>query len=143
MNYSIDNDKIYLSVDKGEKVNASLLKICEEKKMSFAWINGIGAIYNPEIGYFDVESKSYVKKIFNGEFELVSLIGNMTFKDNQRFVHTHITFTDTSFRAYGGHLFDCKISAAGEFIIVMGNNRVDRKYSEEVGLDLWNCSIHG
>ena len=84
MKYSIDNNKIYLSVDKGEKINASLLKICEQKELSFAWINGIGAIYNPEIGYFDVESKSYVKKIFNGEFELVSLIGNMTFKNNQK-----------------------------------------------------------
>tara|TARA_B100000959_G_scaffold70806_1_gene75062 strand:+ start:207 stop:635 length:429 start_codon:yes stop_codon:yes gene_type:complete len=141
MNYTIDNNKIYLSIDKGEKINASLLKICEDKDISFGWINGIGAIYNPEVGYFDIESKDYIKKTFVGDFELISLIGNMTFKDNQRFIHTHIAFTDKNFHAYGGHLFDCTVSAAGEFIIIIGDNRVDRKYNSEVGLALWNCKI--
>ena len=141
MKYSIDSNKIYLSIDKGERVNASLLEICRKTNLSFGWINGIGAIVDPQIGYFDVKKKDYIKKHFKGEFELVSLMGNMTFKDNDPFIHTHILFTDTDFRTYGGHLFDCRIAAAGEFIIYTGDKRINRLYNDDVGLALWNCKI--
>ena len=78
MKYKTDKNKIYLSIDKHEYVNLSLLKVCKENNLNFAWINGIGAILNPEIGYFDIENKDYRKKKFSGDFELVSLVGNMT-----------------------------------------------------------------
>ena len=139
MKYKKDNNKIYLSIDKNEYVNTSLLKVCEENNIKFAWINGIGAIFDPEIGYFDIHSKDYKKKIFNGDFELVSLMGNITYKEGKPFIHTHITFTDTSFNAFGGHLFDCKISAAGEFIITVGDEKIFRSHNEDIGLFLWDC----
>jgi len=141
MNYNKDGDKIYLSIDKNEYVNASLLEVCEENNIKFAWINGIGAIFNPEVGYFDINDKDYKKKTFDGDFELISLIGNMTYKEGVPFIHTHITFTDTEYRAFGGHLFDCKIAAAGEFLITIGDKKISRSYSDEVGLFLWNCKI--
>lgn len=63
MNYNIDQNKIYLSIDKGEKVNVTLLKVCEDNNISFGWINGIGAIDNPDVGYYDIKSKKYIKKL--------------------------------------------------------------------------------
>ena len=53
----------------------------------------------------------------------------------------HITFTDKNYRAFGGHLFDCRIAAAGEFIITKGEQQLTRKYNEDVGLFLWDCEI--
>ena len=139
MNYIKDENKIYLSIDRGEKVNASLLKVCEENRVEFGWINGIGAVENPELGYYDVKSKEYIKKTFEGDFEIVSLIGNMSFKDGNRFIHTHTLLTNEEFKAYGGHLFETRISAAGEFIITLGKIRIDREYNKDIGLALWNC----
>lgn len=139
MNYNIDKNRIYLSIDKGEKVNSTIFKVCEDNNISFGWINGIGAIDDPDVGYYDIKSKKYIKKTFKGDFEIVSLIGNMTFKDGNRFIHTHILFTDENFNAYGGHLFDATISAAGEFIIIMGDKKINREYHNGVGLALWNC----
>jgi len=139
--YNLDKDKILLSIDKGEYVNKSLLKIANNNNITFGWINGIGAICDPEVGYFDVQKKEYVKKTIEGEYELVSLLGNITYKEGELFVHSHIIFTDTDFRAYGGHLFDCKIAAAGEFIIFNGEERIERLYSNDIGLHLWNCKI--
>ena len=141
MKYNLDKDKILLSIDKGEYVNKSLLKIANNNNITFGWINGIGAICDPEVGYFDVQKKEYVKKTIEGEYELVSLLGNITYKEGELFVHSHIIFTDTDFRAYGGHLFDCKIAAAGEFIIFNGEERIERLYSNDIGLHLWNCKI--
>lgn len=141
MKYIVDNNQILVSIDKDEPINATILNICIKEKINFGWINGIGAIYDPEIGYFNTIKKDYVKDIINGEFELTSLIGNITIKEESLFVHSHITFTDTKFRAYGGHLFDCKIAAAGEFIIWTGKKKIIRDYSAEVGLYLWHCKI--
>ena len=141
MKYSKDKDKIYLSIDKGECVNASILDIAKRNNITFGWINGIGAISDPEIGYFDVHKKEYIKKVMSGHFELISLLGNITYKEGELFIHSHITFTDTDFRAYGGHLFDCKIAAAGEFIIFMGEEKISRTYCDKVGLFLWDCKI--
>ena len=141
MKYKLDKNNIYISIDKGEPVNASILEVAKSNKIKFGWINGIGAISDPEVGYFDAENKEYVKKIIPGHFELVSLLGNLTYKEGELFIHSHITFTDTDFRAYGGHLFDCKIAAAGEFIIFNGEEQISRSYSDEVGLFLWDCKV--
>ena len=141
MEYKRDNNKIYLSIDKGEYINISLLEVCKQNNVKFAWINGIGAILNPEVGYYNTDTKDYIKKTFSGDFELVSLVGNITYKEGKPLVHSHITFTDINFNAFGGHLFDCKISAAGEFIITVGDEKVSRSYNEDIGLFLWNCRL--
>ena len=139
MNYSCDNDKILVSVSKGELVNQSILDAARINNVNFGWINGIGAIIDPELGYYDIHNKKYIKKIMEGEFELTSLVGNITFNEDALFIHSHITFTDLAFKAYGGHLFDCRVAAAGEFIILKGSKKINRQYSNEIGLNLWNC----
>ena len=139
MKYSLDNNKILVSIDKGELVNESILNASRINNVSFGWINGIGAISDPELGYYDIHNKKYIKKHFEGDFELTSLIGNITLKDEELFIHSHITFTDLDFKAYGGHLFDCRIAAAGEFIIFKGSEKLERHYSSQVGLHIWDC----
>ena len=141
MKYSLDKNKICISIGKGELVNASILNVAMRNKVEFGWVNGIGAISDPEIGFYDIENKEYIKKIVPGHFELVSLQGNLTYKDDELFIHSHIAFTDVNFQAYGGHLFDCKIAVAGEFIIFNGQNKLSRNYDDGTGLFLWDCKI--
>ena len=99
-------------------------------------MNGIGALENPEIGYYSQEDKLYHRKQFIGEYELTSLIGNITIKNGKPFSHTHITFSDRNFHVFGGHLFDAKITAAGEFIMQLGNNEITREMNKDIGLQL-------
>jgi len=139
MNYRCDNDKILVSISKGEFVNQSILDAAKINDVNFGWINGLGAIIDPELGYYDIQNKKYIRKVIEGEFELTSLVGNITYNENAPFIHSHITFSDINFKAYGGHLFDCRIAAAGEFIILKGSERINRHYSNDIGLSLWNC----
>ena len=120
LNYRFDNGKYLLTFSKGDLINKTFENFAKVKNISFAWLNGIGALENPEIGYYSLESKSYHKKVFSGHYELTSLIGNISIKDGECFSHTHITFSDTKYNVYGGHLFDAKITAAGEFIMMPG-----------------------
>ena len=108
MNYRIDSNRIYMTLAKGDLINKTFEEYAESNDIGCAWINGIGALENPEIGYYSLKDKTYHRKQFIGEYELTSLIGNISIKDGKPFSHTHITFSDTNYRVFGGHLFDAK-----------------------------------
>ena len=138
MNHKKIDDKIFISIDKGEFVNQKLLEVAEQEKLKSGWINGLGAISNIEVAYYDIEKKVYIKKKFDDHYELLSLIGNISLVDSKPFVHTHISFSDTKFRAFGGHLFDAKVIAAAEFCIFTSDYHLHRKLNCDIGLSLWN-----
>ena len=58
MKYSKTNDKIFITISKDELINEKLLEVAEKEKIQSAWINGIGAITDVEIGYYDLEQKA-------------------------------------------------------------------------------------
>jgi len=138
MNYKKIDDKIFISIDKGELVNQKLLEVAQKENLNSGWINGLGAISNIEIGYWDIEKKVYVKQKFDNHYELLSLIGNVSLVDNEPFIHTHISFSDTDFKVFGGHLFDTKVIAAAEFCIFTSDYYLHRKLNCDIGLSLWN-----
>ena len=137
MNFSKQDSKYYITLDKDEYINKSLLLIANNEKIKSGWIHGIGAIYDVEIGYFDIDKKDYVKRKFDKHYELLSLSGNISIKQKESFVHTHITFSDTDYKVIGGHLFDAKIAAAGEFLIDSSDCEIKRAYNKDIGLHLW------
>ena len=137
MKFRMDKFKAYMTLAKGDNINKTFESFAEVKGVGCAWLNGIGALENPEIGYYSLEDKSYYRKTFKGEYELTSLIGNITLKEGKPFSHTHITFSDTEFRVFGGHLFNANITAAGEFIMQFGSDEINREMNAEIGLPLW------
>ena len=137
MNYKRDIEKIYVTLEPGERVNKSLYQVAVNEGITCAWVNGIGAINAVHIGYMDIENKKYQDHHFDNHFELLSLVGNITLKEGSPFVHTHITFSDNKYKVYGGHLFDAKVTAAGEFLITIGKEPINRKYVDSIGLHTW------
>jgi predicted DNA-binding protein with PD1-like motif len=133
----MEESRAYMTLAKGDNINKTFESFAEVKGVGCAWLNGIGALENPEIGYYSLEDKSYYRKIFKAEYELTSLIGNITLKEGKPFSHTHITFSDTEFRVFGGHLFNANITAAGEFIMQFGSDEINREMNAEIGLPLW------
>ena len=137
MKFRMDKSRAYMTLAKGDNINKTFESFAEVKGVGCAWLNGIGALENPEIGYYSLEDKTYYRKTFKGEYELTSLIGNITLKEGKPFSHTHITFSDTEFRVFGGHLFNANITAAGEFIMQFGSDEINREMNTEIGLPLW------
>ena len=138
MKYKKGKNLIYVCIDKDEFINEQLLNVAVKENICTGWINGIGAIYDLEIGYFDISNKRYKRKSFKGEFELISLIGNISLVDNKPFIHTHISFSDTKYKSFGGHLFDARITAAGEFFVSLSDFVLSRELNCDIGLALWD-----
>ena len=133
-----NNDSIYVKMEKGEEIIDSLQKIIKKYDINSGWINGIGLINKVRIGSYDVTTKSYDEIDFDDTYELTSFIGNITKKDGKPFIHAHISMSDHLCKAFGGHLFYATIGAAGEFIIKVTDNIINRKFDDDTGLHLWS-----
>ena len=141
MKYKIINDKILLSLQKGDEIFTSINTVIKKENLKFCWLSGIGAFENILLGSYSIEKKGYIKKKFKGEYELTSLVGNVTIKDGKPFIHIHINMSDVECKAYGGHLFSATITATCEMILFKGDKNVFRTMNENIGLYLWdlNC----
>ena len=138
MKYKVETEKILVSLENGEEVMDSIYQIVTKETISFGWINGIGAMENITLGSYNLRKKGYIKKVLSGEFELTSLIGNISTKEGNPFVHIHVNLSDEECNAYGGHLFSATITATCEIIIFISDNHLYRQESEDIGLYLWN-----
>ena len=138
MRYKVDTNKVFIKIEKGEFIHLKILELANNLSIDSGLVVGIGAVTDVKLGYFDIDSKEYSSRDFSGEYELISFMGNISLRDGQRFIHTHVSISDSSYKVVGGHLFDAKIAAGGEFILSPGEISINRKFDSDVGLTLWD-----
>ena len=80
MTYNRVDDKIIIRLARGENIFTDLYKILKSESVRSAWINGIGAIENVEVGSYDLKNKRYNRVKLEGVYELTSLMGNLSYK---------------------------------------------------------------
>ena len=136
MEYRKFDDTYVVRLNRGEEVIEELKKLCKEEDIKLAEITGLGASNLVEIGVFNPGTKEYNTKVFEGMFEITSLVGNATRKDGEVYLHIHINFGDENGAVLGGHLVQAKISATSEIIVREIPGEVGRALSEEIGLNL-------
>lgn len=122
--------------DIGDEVVSILTRFAYEKDISSGTIIGVGALKNPVLGYFDLSKKEYLKKEFEGNFELLNLTGNFAKINSDIILHCHATVSDADCNVFGGHLFKGEIAVTGEFYIYPGDIAVRRGPDETTGLNL-------
>lgn len=136
MKYKVLKDIIVARIDKGEEIVESIKDICIKEDISLGKINAIGAVNKVKIGLFETSNKKYHSTVLTGDFEITSLSGTITEKDEKPYLHLHINLADSSFKTFGGHLNEAYVSATCELTIQIMDGKVDRKFSEEIGLNL-------
>ena len=138
MKYIKDGDRYILQLKKGELVIESLIKFAKEVDINTGEIRGIGAICNPGLAFYNSEAKNYITQDFEGDFEILSLMGNFSLKDDEVFPHLHIVLGKKDFSSIGGHLRECRVSGTLEIFIAPLNQQIKRAYDEETALHLWD-----
>ncbi len=119
----------YLRLMKGEDLLASIITYCKDKDISSGSVHGIGAIGNPSLGYFDLETQTYQTNNYDFNAELVNCTGNIAKnrETGEIIAHLHMVVGDSKGKTYGGHVMpNNKISVTGEFVIfetAIGNYR--------------------
>ena len=124
-------------IQKDEPVMETLTSICKNNEINNGQISGIGAVKEIEIGAYDLDSKTYLRKQYTENHELISFQGNITLKDGTPFIHAHITIGNHDLNTRGGHLFEMKVAVVGEFIIRKIDSNAYREFNDDIGLAVW------
>lgn len=131
-----DQRRYMLRFDKGDEVFSELQKYLEAENISACAFNGVGAVSEVEVGYYNPSLKDYRKKPFYEELEIVSLIGNGSLVDDKAFIHAHGMFSRTDFSTLGGHVFRLIVSATCEIFLIKLEGKMERKLDAETNLKL-------
>lgn len=141
MEYKRFGNKYLVRLERGEEIVKSIKKLAVDEKIRLGRVTGIGAVNKVKVGLFKAEEKKYYSKEFEGDMEIVNLSGNISEMNNEAYIHLHISLADDTNKVVGGHLNYAYISATGEIIIDVIEGRVDRKYSDEIGLNLLDFNV--
>lgn len=137
MEFKKFENQYVIRIDKGEEVLTILAKLCKEEKIKVGQITGIGATDKITIGLFDSNEKVYKKTELTGPMEITSLIGNISSKNDEVYLHCHINVCNEKMNVFGGHLNECFISLTGEIIITVVEGKIEREFNQSVGLNLF------
>lgn len=136
MDYRKFGNTIIARFDKGEEIFAKVKEVALKENIKLASIEALGATDDFTVGVFDAKKGEYVPNSFTGAHEIVSLHGTITTKDNEYYCHLHLSAGDNKGNVVGGHLQRAIISATCEMMINVIDGKVEREYSEEVGINL-------
>ena len=125
---------------RGEEIRAGLSELMERQEIGAGFVVGLGAVTNPDLGYYVLDEKRYVERQFEGEFELASLTGSLSWHDGEPFPHIHVMLTGAEFHSFGGHCFEATTSATVEMWVAADRQRVTRALDDAIGLHLMQLS---
>ena len=125
-----------LRIDAGEEVLECIREYCDEEEITAAAVTGIGAANHVIVSWYDLTRKVYEDKDLEGQWEIVSLNGNVSMKNDKAFVHVHGAFSDRSMNVQAGHVKKLIVGATCEVILTVIEGRMNRESDEETGLFL-------
>ena len=122
--------------DRGDEVKEGLTHIAKTERIDAGSFSGIGAVSEVILNWYDPTIKAYSDRTVSEELELTSFNGNISTSKGAITVHAHGTFANSKFEAIGGHVKRMVISATCEVVLQKLNGKIERRYSEETGLNL-------
>ena len=122
-----------LRLDAGEEIIASLQAFATAHGIVGGVITGIGAVGETELGFFVRESRSYIRRTFTGDHEILSLLGNFSMLDGAPFPHCHLILCGEDFTAHGGHLFKGLVTVTCEIHILTASRTIVRTPRPDLG----------
>lgn len=138
MDYKKFGNCIAVRIDRGEEVLETLKTVALKENIKCAHIEALGAASEVVVGVYKVEEQKYYSNTFNGDFEITSLVGNISTKNGEYYSHLHITIADDKGAAFGGHLNKAVIGGTCEMFITLIDGTIERKVDSATGLNVFD-----
>jgi len=137
MEYRRFENTIIARIDRGEEITEQVRRVAERENIKLAAVNALGAVGEFTVGVFDVGQKKYFAREFAGYYEIVSLHGTINTFNGEYYSHLHMSAGTVEGALVGGHLNRAVVSATCEMVITVIDGRVDRRYDDAVGLNVF------
>lgn len=137
MEYKQLGNHYIMRVDPGEEILEQIKELCRKEEIRVGSAVGLGASNRAIVGLFDTVNKVYKKKELTGPMEITSLVGNISTKDGETYLHFHVNLCDEEMQIRGGHMNACYVSATAEITVTKLEGTIERRMDEEIGLNLY------
>ena len=131
-----EGNAFLLRFDPGEEVLSELSKFCEKEKIMAGTFTAIGATKETILSYFNVEEKIYEDHLLKEEFEMLSVIGNVSIMEGSAIIHAHGTFGNRKLEVKGGHIKAMIVSVTCELTLQVFTNKMERERNEQMKVNL-------
>jgi len=124
-------------LSRGQDVLRELTEIVRRNGVKSGAVMLIGSLDRVRVGFFNEETGTYDYREAEGFYELVSGLGNVSWKDSEPVVHIHIAASSHDGDYLMGHLLEGNIaSLTVEYIILAFDFMVQRRYDPGTKLSL-------
>ena len=115
----------------------SIKELVKKYEIKAGLVNCIGAFKKFTFGFFDLDTKQYKFKTFNEDVELISCMGNISYKDGEPIIQLHVTIGRDDYTIIGGHLSQPSIiSVTGEVYVYEISQKLKRANDPQFDLSL-------
>jgi hypothetical protein len=103
----------------GDEILSGLYALVAKKHITSGHITGIGGLApGALLGWGDPELGGFKKIEIKDKTEIVSLIGDISLRDGQPYVHIHMVVGSSDGSTKAGHLLEAHIAPVGELTVV-------------------------
>ncbi|MBU1273852.1 MAG: DNA-binding protein [Proteobacteria bacterium] len=123
----------------GADLLEALNELCARENITAGEVKAIGALTKAALGFYNQNSREYEYVTLDQHLEIVSLLGDVSLKDGQPFVHAHVALGDGQGRLWGGHLAPGSEVFACEVMLTVYETPepFERGFDQGTGLLLW------
>ncbi len=136
MIYKKFDEKYLLRFELDDDFQKEFERFVTETNIELGNFEGIGSFKNCELGYYDISTKEFQRKVVSENHEVVSLLGTLSESEGKPYFHTHVTLGDKNFNTKAGHLYKGAVGATLEVVFEKISGSIERKFSDEIGLNL-------
>ncbi len=136
MNYMKTGNTYILRIDRGEEIVKAVNDFCRKENLTLGSLSGLGAVDSAKLGLYSIEKQEYIVNEFKGEYEITSLVGNITAKDGVPYIHMHMTISDITGAVVGGHLSEARVAVTCEIVIQTAEGTIERAPDPVIGINM-------
>jgi len=123
-------------LETGRDWRAQIEDFADEQGIDAAFFQGLGAVEDAEIYFYDQNRREYDAVTFPEPLEVAACVGNVSLLDGEPFAHTHAVLSRPDGSALAGHLNSATVFA-GELHVRAFDAELVREHDETTELDLW------
>jgi uncharacterized protein len=122
--------------DSGEEAMAGLTAFASSESIKSAHLTAIGAFSRATLGYFDWETKKYIRIPVGEQVEVVTLLGDIALEEGKPKVHAHAILGKNGGVTVGGHFLEGYVRPTLEVILTESPKHLERRFDAQSGIAL-------
>jgi len=127
--------------NQGDEAFSGLQAFAEKYHVTSAHFTAVGAVNGATLAWFDPQRKMYKKIPIDGQFEVISMIGDIALYQGKPTVHTHMVLGAADGTTRAGHVLDAYVSPTLEVMVTVDAIAMQKRFDPETDLTLIDPSL--